>query len=415
VLFLFLRDARYPVAVALAIPISVVATFSLLDLAGVSLNIMSLGGLALGVGMLVDNSIVVLENVFRHRELGADSLDAAARGADEVRGAITASTLTTISVFAPIIYVEGVAGELFGALSLAVAFALLASLLVALTLLPTMAARWGRVRPGKPPLIRRAVAAVWGPVSAFVAGLSRPLLDWFDRRFARFADWYHGVLGRALDRRGRVVGIAAIGLVGGVALGATLDRDVLPDVDQGAFRVHVTLPRGTPLEETADAAARLERTFLADPAVDAVLTRVGRQDAVAGVEDQESGLNTAVLEVRLKEHAHTAAALERTRPALATFPPGVLAAGGRRGRSRDPGAWRGPGGHLATRQSGRAAAATGGRAEQRASRHRGGAARDPDRDRPRAGGRVRNRAARDCPDHRAVHARHRGDRVPRLR
>ena len=325
VLFLFLRDARYPVAVALAIPISVVATFSLLDLAGVSLNIMSLGGLALGVGMLVDNSIVVLENVFRHRELGADSLDAAARGADEVRGAITASTLTTISVFAPIIYVEGVAGELFGALSLAVAFALLASLLVALTLLPTMAARWGRVRPGKPPLIRRAVAAVWGPVSAFVAGLSRPLLDWFDRRFARFADWYHGVLGRALDRRGLVVGIAAIGLVGGVALGATLDRDVLPDVDQGAFRVHVTLPRGTPLEETADAAARLERTFLADRAVDAVLTRVGRQDAVAGVEDQESGLNTAVLEVRLKEHAHTAAALERTRPALATFPPGVLA------------------------------------------------------------------------------------------
>lgn len=325
VLFLFLRDARYPVAVALAIPISVVATFSLLDLAGVSLNIMSLGGLALGVGMLVDNSIVVLENVFRHRELGADSLDAAARGADEVRGAITASTLTTVSVFAPIIYVEGVAGELFGALSLAVAFALLASLLVALTLLPTMAARWGRVRPGRQPLLRRVAAAVWRPISSFVATLFRPPLDWFERRFARFAHWYHGVLARALDRRGLVVAIAVIGLAGGVALGATLDRDVLPDVDQGAFRVQVTLPRGTPLEETTEAAARLERVFLADRGVDAVLARVGRQEAVSGVEDEESGLNTAVLEVRLKEHTRTAAALERMRPALAGFPPGVLA------------------------------------------------------------------------------------------
>jgi len=141
VLFLFLRDPRYPVIVALAIPISVIATFSLLDVAGVSLNIMSLGGLALGVGMLVDNSIVVLENIFRHREAGANPVDSATRGAEEVQGAITASTLTTISVFGPIIYVEGVAGELFGDLSFAVAFALFASLVVALTLLPVTAAR----------------------------------------------------------------------------------------------------------------------------------------------------------------------------------------------------------------------------------------------------------------------------------
>ena len=96
VLFLFLRDARYPVAIALAIPISVIASFALLDLAGVSLNIMSLGGLALGVGMLVDNSIVVLENVFRHREMGKSPMAAAAAGAEEVQGAITASTITTI-------------------------------------------------------------------------------------------------------------------------------------------------------------------------------------------------------------------------------------------------------------------------------------------------------------------------------
>ncbi|HKK94136.1 MAG TPA: efflux RND transporter permease subunit, partial [Longimicrobiales bacterium] len=108
VLFLFLRDPRYPFAIAAAIPISVIGTFALMEAFDVSLNIMSLGGLALGVGMLVDNSIVVLENIFRHREQGESGQVAAARGAEEVQGAITASTLTTISVFGPIIYVEGV-------------------------------------------------------------------------------------------------------------------------------------------------------------------------------------------------------------------------------------------------------------------------------------------------------------------
>jgi hydrophobic/amphiphilic exporter-1 (mainly G- bacteria), HAE1 family len=143
VLLLFLRDPRYPVAIALAIPISVVTTFGLFHLTGVSINIMSLGGLALGVGMLVDNSIVVIENIFRHREKGLRAAAAAVTGTREVQRAITAATLTTIAVFGPIIYVEGVAGELFAALSFAVAFSLLVSLAVAVTLLPTIAARWG--------------------------------------------------------------------------------------------------------------------------------------------------------------------------------------------------------------------------------------------------------------------------------
>ena len=141
VLFLFLHDARYPVAISLSIPISVVLTFGLLYLFGVSLNLMSLGGLALGAGMLVDNSIVVLENIFRHRERGLTAAAAAAKGAREVQPAITASTLTTIAVFGPIIYVKGVAGELFEDLSIAVAVSLLTSLLVALTLLPMIASR----------------------------------------------------------------------------------------------------------------------------------------------------------------------------------------------------------------------------------------------------------------------------------
>ncbi|MEE8116820.1 MAG: efflux RND transporter permease subunit, partial [Gemmatimonadales bacterium] len=326
VLFLFLRDARYPVAIALAIPISVVGTFALLDLANVSLNIMSLGGLALGVGMLVDNSIVVLENIFRHRQEGMDVLEAAARGAEEVQGAITASTLTTISVFGPIIYVEGVAGELFGALSFAVAFALVVSLAVAITLLPTMAARWrGDPEAVAATFIGRALGSVARAVGGLLGALFRPVLDRFDRVFGVFAEWYHGVLERALDRRGRVIGIAMVTLAAGVLLALTLERDVLPDVDQGAFTIRLELPRGTPIEATTDAAARIEAVFLADDDVASVFSRVGRQDAIAGVENEESGLNTAVIEVRLADGARTREVVERTRPQLASFPPGAIA------------------------------------------------------------------------------------------
>lgn len=324
VLFLFLRDARYPVAIALAIPISVVASFALLDLAGVSLNIMSLGGLALGVGMLVDNSIIVLENVFRHGQLGASPMEAASKGAEEVQGAITASTLTTISVFGPIIYVEGVAGQLFGALSFAVAFALVASLIVALTLLPTMAGRWGLGEERRATLFKRLLLSAWRQVAEVVGGLFRPLIDRFDRAFNAFAAWYHRVLEAALDNRWMVVVFAVWTLVVGIALGWTLDRGVLPDVDQGAFQARLTLPRGTALEETAAMATRLDEIFRSDSAVGAVFARVGRQEAVAGVEDEERGLHTAILDVRMREGASTARALARMKPALAEFPPGAL-------------------------------------------------------------------------------------------
>ncbi|HEX2093171.1 MAG TPA: efflux RND transporter permease subunit [Longimicrobiaceae bacterium] len=311
VLFLFLREVRYPVAVALAIPISLIATFALLQAAGVSLNIMSLGGLALGVGMLMDNSIVVLENIFRHRERGLLPAAAAALGAREVQRAITASTLTTIAVFGPIVYVEGVAGELLGALALAVAFSLLASIGVAITLLPTLAARWGE-RSGERGPVARAFGRVFGPP-----------LDAFDRGFARFTAAYERTLALGMRRRGRVLALAFLLLAAGVAVGLTLERSVLPDVDQGAFRARLELPRGTPLERTAEEAARLERILRADPAVEAVFTRVGRQVAIAGMDEAESGPHTATLEVRLREGASTRRTRARLRPGLAAFPPGT--------------------------------------------------------------------------------------------
>jgi HAE1 family hydrophobic/amphiphilic exporter-1 len=141
VLYLFLRHFGTTLIVAVAIPLSLVAAFAPLNLFNVSLNIMSLGGLALGIGMLVDNSIVVMESIFRCREEGDDWVQSAVRGVTEVGGAVVASTLTTIAVFFPIVFVEGIAGQIFGDLSLAVVFSLLASLMVSLFFIPMLASR----------------------------------------------------------------------------------------------------------------------------------------------------------------------------------------------------------------------------------------------------------------------------------
>jgi multidrug efflux pump subunit AcrB len=141
VLFIFLRRLVPTLIIGLAIPISIVATFAPMKIFDVSLNIMSLGGLALGIGMLVDNSIVVLESIARCRDEGDDMITATIRGVGEVGGAVIASTLTTIAVFFPIVFVEGVAGQIFGDLALAVVFSLLASLAVALFLIPMLSSR----------------------------------------------------------------------------------------------------------------------------------------------------------------------------------------------------------------------------------------------------------------------------------
>ncbi|MFQ5743206.1 MAG: efflux RND transporter permease subunit [Acidobacteriota bacterium] len=141
ILYLFLRRGVSTLIIAVAIPVSIIATFAPMYMAGVSLNIMSLGGLALGIGMLVDNSVVVLESISRCREEGDALVDAVIRGSGEVGTAVIASTLTTVAVFAPIIFVEGVAGQVFGDLSLTIVFSLLTSLLVALFLVPMLASR----------------------------------------------------------------------------------------------------------------------------------------------------------------------------------------------------------------------------------------------------------------------------------
>lgn len=186
ILFLFLRDIKSTLIVAISIPISVLVTFAPLNMAGVSLNIMSLGGLALGIGMLVDNSIVVLESIHRCKEEGDDYITATVRGTSEVGSAVISSTLTTVAVFFPMVFVEGIAGQMFGDLGLTVVFSLLASLAVALFLIPMLASRsWigGGLSAGPAPEVRlmRALGRMltqWESLREFWATIRRPRWWW---------------------------------------------------------------------------------------------------------------------------------------------------------------------------------------------------------------------------------------------
>ena len=187
ILFLFLRDIKSTLIVAISIPISVLVTFAPLNMAGVSLNIMSLGGLALGIGMLVDNSIVVLESIHRCKEEGDDYITATVRGTSEVGSAVISSTLTTVAVFFPMVFVEGIAGQMFGDLGLTVVFSLLASLAVALFLIPMLASRsWiggPGLSAGPAPEVRlmRALGRMltqWESLREFWATIRRPRWWW---------------------------------------------------------------------------------------------------------------------------------------------------------------------------------------------------------------------------------------------
>lgn len=317
VLYLFLRDFKTTAIVGVSIPMSLLITFAPLHLLGVSLNIMSLGGLALGVGMLVDNSIVVLESIFRCREEGDDLVAAAVRGTREVKGAVAASTVTTVAVFFPMVFVEGIAGQAFGDLSLAVVISLLASLVVALYFIPMLASRrpfrGEAAEPTVPgPLFpsRERFRSQWQGLRApwrqlalpwfvlrLLVGLSLEILGWLLFLLLRGIFWltlrvlapasgavlrtavapfavacsggmqrltavYPRLLSWMLDRPAVVVvGVLLCGW-GAWTAGARLETELLPEVHQGEFTFEVSLPVGTPIEQTAAVLGRVEQAIL---------------------------------------------------------------------------------------------------------------------------------------------------------
>jgi len=300
VLFLFLRSWKTTSIIGVAIPISVIATFFLMFVFDVSLNIMSLGGLTLGIGLLVDNSIVVLEAIQRKRDQGLDDLSAAREGAGSVSRAVVASTLTTICVFVPIVFVEGVAGQLFGDQAMTVTFSLIVSLLVALTVIPMLASRrfgqpgnqeetgpdpsgLARIPHGIATAIARGIKAIATGVSRLLGVLTAPPLNLFHALFAVIERLYDRSLAGVLRWRWVTV-LAAFGLLAvSLMLVPQLGRELVPELVQGEFYVDLELPPGTHLDVTQRRLAAIERHT-------ATLDDVVSVYGIAGTSNKQGGV-----------------------------------------------------------------------------------------------------------------------------
>jgi HAE1 family hydrophobic/amphiphilic exporter-1 len=244
IIFLFLRNFRSTLIVCTAIPISVVGTFALLYFGGLTLNTMTFGGLALGVGMVVDAAIVVLENSFRHMEHhGKDRMTASIDGSEEVWSAILASILTHIAVFVPLLFLEGVSSVMFRQLSIVVVFSLAMSLFVAVTLVPVLCSRLLVLPP--PPDKRSRIG---GALYSF----SERMLDGMD-------DGYRRLLHLALAHRPSVVAVSVASIVAAAVIYPTLDTEFSTQADEGQVQVSIELPRGTRIEVTAPVLDRVEQ------------------------------------------------------------------------------------------------------------------------------------------------------------
>ncbi len=261
IIFLFLRNFRSTLIVATSIPISVIGTFALLYFGGLTLNTMTFGGLALGVGMIVDAAIVVLENSFRHMEhYGKDRMQASIDGSEEVWSAILASILTHIAVFVPLLFLEGVSSIMFRQLSVVVVFSLLMSLFVAVTLVPVLCSRLLVLPP--PPENRSAIGAR-------LYGFSESFLNGMDEGYTR-------LLQKALAHRAFVVAVAAASVVVAVVIGRTLPTELATQADEGQVSVSIELAQGTRIEVTDPVLQRVEAAIneLVPEATD-VITNAG--------------------------------------------------------------------------------------------------------------------------------------------
>jgi len=232
VLLFFLRNVRSTTVIATAIPISIIASFALMYFGGFTLNIMTLGGLALGIGMLVDNAIVVLENVYRLREGGAGRIESAVQGSEEVTPAIVASTLTTLAVFLPMVFIRGMAGVMFKQFAMVVGFSLLCSLGVAVTLVPMLSARILQSRGAADNARRGMLGAVSNLVGRFFIGLQES---------------YKGALHFALGHRLLALFGGIVLLAGSALLVPLVGVELMPSTDEGEVRVTAEMEVGTRL------------------------------------------------------------------------------------------------------------------------------------------------------------------------
>lgn len=275
VLYVFLRRINTTLIVSISIPVSIIATFNLMYFNGLTINIMTLGGLALGAGMLIDNAIVVMENIYRNLENGLSPKEAAIKGTSEVAGAITSSTLTTIVVFLPIVYIQGAAGELFKEQAWTVSFSLLSSLFVAILLMPMLASKYINSSSGNKESVQ-------------IKG------------YGRF-------VGKLLKRRYIVVITALILVVFSYMLVPLLKMEFMPKAESKEFSTFVTLEPGSRLQSTDNATATIETmiTELAGEDLEWIFTQIGpsntENQAGSGNLKEE---NQAEIKARLKGDSH---------------------------------------------------------------------------------------------------------------
>jgi len=256
VVFLFLRSWRRTLIIGTAIPIAILGCLALMGISGMTLNIMSLGGLALGIGMLVDNAIVMLENIDRHQRQHPDPVEAAHLGAGEVASAVVASTTTNLASVVPFLLISGLAALLFNELLITISFAIIVSLVVALTLVPMLSAQLFKLKGGRSAESARLLRFVPAAVAAIEGG-------------------YRRVLPVVLRRRGWVIGSAVLLFVVAGFVAGRLGNEFLPQVDDARFRVWIRMPVETPAEVTNRAMLAAEREIRAMP-------KVVRTFAVAG-------------------------------------------------------------------------------------------------------------------------------------
>lgn len=313
VLLFFLRDLRATLVIAAAIPISLLVTFVPLQMLGVSLNLMSLGGLALGVGMLVDNSIVVLESIARVRERDPHGAAAstAVRGATEVAASVIASTLTTVAVFLPMAFVEGVAGRLIRDLAYTVSLSIVSSMFVSLTLVPVLQSLGGGGAgdDAGEPAPRSLLAWLLAPFALVFRGLR--LATWamghvlkvltvpLTAAYAALERAYPVALKAALRWRFTVVALAVALCVMAFQQLQSLGSTLLPEIQQGEFFVQISLPQGSSLGRTADVARRVAAAVEHDEAVAQVFARVGSMTAGDSATGTVAGTHLAQVNVRL--------------------------------------------------------------------------------------------------------------------
>ncbi|MFA5255889.1 MAG: efflux RND transporter permease subunit [Candidatus Omnitrophota bacterium] len=245
VLFYFLRNFRSSIIVTLTIPVSLMATFALMYFSGVSINMMSLGGLAFGVGTLVDAAIVVIENIYTHIEKGMNAKEAAILGANEVAVAVAGSVLTTVVVFLPLIFVVGITGQILKDFSLTVTFSLLVSWVTAVTIIPLLASRGIKLSVQEPKAVR---------------GLRKI---------------YANISERFIGHRGRYLSITLAMFLASMIIFAFLDKELMPKVDQGQFVIKIDMPSGTRLAVTNEVSRRIEKFIMDIPEVESVNVTVG--------------------------------------------------------------------------------------------------------------------------------------------